>query len=117
MSRGSRKPEKVGTILKSLLKDLGWEKGILQHEVILAWAEIVGKEIARKTTPIRVRGSKLFVEVEGSSWMQHLHYLKPAILSKLNERIKPNHSNRKKERLIKEIVLLCKSSYEKRDQK
>lgn len=89
MSNRIRKPEPVGFILNSLIKDLGWEKGIQQHLAILSWPEIVGKEIARKTTPLRIRGSKLFVEVVNSSWMHHLHYLKPAILKKLNATLKP----------------------------
>ena len=82
--RFRRKPEQLGTVLKPVIQRLGWEKGLLHNQVILSWSEIVGKEIAKHTAPLRVRGSKLFVEVENSSWMNHLHYLKPEILKKMN---------------------------------
>ena len=104
-SRGSRrKPERIGPLLTSVIQKLGLEKGLLQHRVILSWSEAVGKEIAQKTTPLRVRGSKLFVEVENSSWMNYLHYLKPEILSKLNAKCKTRN-----EKLIKDIIYRAKS--------
>ena len=102
-SRGSRKPEPVGPILKSVIQNLGLEKGLLQQRVIFSWPDVVGKEIAQKTTPLRIRGSKLFVEVESSSWMNHLLYLKPIILSKLNAK-----NQIKKERLIQDIIFRAK---------
>jgi predicted nucleic acid-binding Zn ribbon protein len=99
-----RKPEKIDTILKSVVHGLGWEKGLLHQQVIASWADIVGKEISIRTNPLRVRGSKLFVEVENSTWMNHLHYLKPEILKKLNEKC-----IKQKGDLIRDIVFRCKS--------
>ena len=102
-SRRFRKPEPIGPILKSIIQNLGLEKGLLQQKVIFSWPEVVGKEIAQKTTPLRVRGSKLFVEVESSSWMNHLVYLKPEILSKLNINCKKQNV-----RLIQDIIFRAK---------
>jgi predicted nucleic acid-binding Zn ribbon protein len=99
-----KKPERLEVILKSVVHSLGWEKSLLQQQLLLSWPEVVGKEISQRTTPLRVRGSKLFVEVESSSWMNHLHYLKPEILMKLNENFKE-----RKIVFIRDIIFRCRS--------
>jgi len=80
-------PERVGPILKGLLNSLGIERQLREVQALTYWGEVVGKRIASRTKPKRVKASKLFVEVGSSAWMNELTFLKPMILTKLNQKI------------------------------
>jgi predicted nucleic acid-binding Zn ribbon protein len=76
--------ERIGRILDSVVESLGLKKKLDEGKAILIWEKAVGEKIANHTRPLRVEGSKLFVEVSGSSWRNELTFLKPEIIQKLN---------------------------------
>ena len=76
--------EKIGKILNSITETLGLKKKLDEGKAILLWEEAVGDKIAKHTRPIKIQGSKLFVEVSGSSWRNELNFLKTDIIRKLN---------------------------------
>jgi len=76
--------EKISKILDSVIQSLGLAKKLKEGEAIAHWEEAVGPEIARHTTPVKIRNSKLFVQVNSASWKNELMFLKEKILLKLN---------------------------------
>ncbi len=76
---------RVGEILEGFFSRSGWTERILEGQVLESWAETVGKEIAEKTQPLRIRYGVLQVRVSNSVWMQQLHFFKGLILQKLNQ--------------------------------
>jgi predicted nucleic acid-binding Zn ribbon protein len=76
--------EKVDRILDSIIRSLGLSKKFREGKAMAHWEEAVGPEISRHTAPIKVRDSKLFVEVDGASWRTELMFLKKKILIRLN---------------------------------
>jgi len=82
------KRDRLGEILEAFFIRLGWSEKILEAKAIDYWTEVVGKEIAEKTQPFRVRNGVLQVRVPNSVWMQELHFFKNHILQKLNQRLK-----------------------------
>jgi len=76
--------EKIGRILDSVVRNLGLRKKLDEGEAMALWEKAVGKRIAERTRPIKVQGSKLFVEVSSSSWKNELTFLKTDIIRKLN---------------------------------
>ncbi|GAB4266558.1 MAG: hypothetical protein Kow0029_00330 [Candidatus Rifleibacteriota bacterium] len=51
-----------------------------------AWKDIVGVQLAQKTSPSRMINGKLYLTVSDSQWMHTLTFVKPKILEKLGER-------------------------------
>jgi predicted nucleic acid-binding Zn ribbon protein len=79
--------ERAGDVLASLLANRGLQEGIRRHTAIQGWEEVVGRRIAERAVPQGIRGKTLFVDVNGSSWIHELSFLKADILRKLNERV------------------------------
>jgi len=51
---------------------------------VLAWAEAVGPETARRSRAVAFREGRLIVEVTGSAWMHQLAALKRQLVAKVN---------------------------------
>ncbi|MBC8318722.1 MAG: DUF721 domain-containing protein [Desulfobulbaceae bacterium] len=71
-----------------MIRRKNWAKKISQHAVFHIWPQVVGKDIAKRSYPYIIRGSVLWVRVSDSVWMQQLHFQKPLILDKINERLR-----------------------------
>jgi len=56
-----------------------------EQEPLFLWEEAVGEQIARLTTPLRVREGIIFVEVQNHVLAQELNMLKEEYIKKLNE--------------------------------
>ncbi len=53
------------------------------HEIWSKWAEIVGPELSRVTSPAEMKTKVLEVHVAHQAWAQQLHFLKPSIIGKI----------------------------------
>ena len=93
MSRKERpklkKAEAVGSLLKKLLGDKGYNDRLPRYQAWLIWDKIVGEQIAKRARPLRIRDKILEVQVDHPVWMQQLQMLKPQILRKLHAEL-PN---------------------------
>jgi predicted nucleic acid-binding Zn ribbon protein len=69
----------------ALLRKWGIADRVERAAAAARWDEVVGPEIARRTSDPTVRGRTLFVEVESASWMQELDMRRHRILAELNE--------------------------------
>ncbi len=77
----------VGDVMESALQGLGLDSRCDQEEMLNAWAEVVGSNIANNAQPLEVRRKVLIVQVLQPS----IHYvlaqqMKGAILAKMQER-------------------------------
>jgi predicted nucleic acid-binding Zn ribbon protein len=79
--------KRVGNIIEKVMKDLGIFSRFNEQKSILLWDAIVGERIAAKTKALYTREGKLIVEVENSTWMNELQFLKGEIIEKLNEKL------------------------------
>jgi len=79
--------ERIGKILDSLVDTLGLKKKINEEKVMALWEKAVNRRVAEHTRPIKIQGSKLLVEVSGSSWRNELIFLKPELIRKLNSMV------------------------------
>ncbi|MFC1477647.1 DUF721 domain-containing protein [candidate division KSB1 bacterium] len=84
---GSRfkKPERLGSVVESVLADLGLFSAYRNYKIMNKWADAVGPIVAKVTEPDRIEHGTLFVKVTNSSWRQELHYYKAEIIVKLND--------------------------------
>jgi predicted nucleic acid-binding Zn ribbon protein len=93
-----RRPEPLGNVLGTFLKDAKLEERIEAAQVVPEWESLVGKEIAKVTKPVSVtRDGTLFVSVKNNGWMTELSLMEPQLLHALNA--KAGHTRIKKIRL------------------
>ncbi len=84
--RGSAGPERIGGLVKEMLRSRGLLEGVERAAVFPDWAELVGAEIARVSEPVGFDREALFVEVRSSAWLMELRMLERRILANLNAR-------------------------------
>jgi hypothetical protein len=78
--------DSFGNILSGLAKRLGLESRLFELRLQHQWKEIVGDPIAAHTCPDQIRFKKLYLIVRSSVWLQQLTFLKPTLITKLNEK-------------------------------
>ena len=86
-TRKNNSPKHIGEALKSLFKDLGYDKKINQMQVIEKWSDIVGENIANIAQAERVQNNILYVKVKSMTWRTELLFQKKAILEKIKENV------------------------------
>lgn len=80
--------EKLNRVLEKALKGLpNIEKKKKERLVFTQWPDLVGNPLSEHTAAEFVRGGILFVRVSDSIRMHELHYLKPAIIKKIENEI------------------------------
>jgi len=70
--------------LDALAAQLGLQVKLLEYRLRRDWPAIVGDQVARHTRPDAIRHRKLLLIADHSVWVQHLVYLKPALIEKIN---------------------------------
>ncbi len=86
--RKKAKPTNIGDIFSGLFKDMQAESHLELGSIQKSWQQVVGDKIACRTSPATIRKGVLFVNVTSSMWVQELHFLRGAILEKLNATLK-----------------------------
>jgi hypothetical protein len=87
----------LSDLLKGGLERVGLKGAIKERAALEIWAEVVGPKTASVTKPERIRDGIIYVTCRDSMWSQQLHFLRPLIIEKLNERLG--------DKLVKEIRL------------
>lgn len=75
-------------ILKNIIGGIGAKGALTQEDVEKAWEEVVGKKAAAHSRPRSLRGSRLVINVDDSSWLYELTVRKKEILRKLSAELK-----------------------------
>ena len=78
-----RDPGELGDILGLLADDLGWTPFLMESQIVEAWPEIVGSDVAARTKPTGVSEGTLTVMCESTAWATQLRLMSSEILTKL----------------------------------
>lgn len=70
-----------------LVRDLGIAPKMAQYDVIAAWPEVVGPQIARVTNPERMENGVLYVAVTTAPWRAELAMKRLDLIEKLNTHV------------------------------
>ena len=84
--------------LDEFMQYIGLDAKMQELKILNVWAECVGESIAKFSTPVGLKKSKLFVSVENAAWRYELSVRKKELIEKLNKEL-----NKK---AIKEIVFV-----------
>ncbi len=77
--------DSVASVLSGIARRHGMEAKLLEHKLLKNWPDIAGEPVASHTRPDHIRFKKLYLIVENSVWLQHLTFLKPELIAKINE--------------------------------
>jgi predicted nucleic acid-binding Zn ribbon protein len=78
-----RDPQKLGSLVRRLVVDRGWEATAASAGVVGRWEEIVGPEIADHARPVSLREGELVLVAESTAWATQLRLLVPRIQARL----------------------------------
>lgn len=87
-----RSPRRAGMALDQIRDGLAPDT--LLAEVQRAWPEAVGAPIALEAAPTRERGGVVTVACSASVWAQELDLMAPAIIERLNQRLRAGRVSR-----------------------
>ncbi|MCP4290601.1 MAG: DUF721 domain-containing protein [bacterium] len=77
-------PRPVSQILGEVLKQCGLSERLSERTPLMAWAEVVGEEIAQHSQAVDIRDGVLIIEADHGAWRQELTLLIPMIINKFN---------------------------------
>lgn len=80
---GGRDPRGVGGIVADLTSDLGWTPFLTESDLMSGWPEVVGPDVAARTSPQGLSDGTLLVLCESTAWATQLRMLSPEILTRL----------------------------------
>lgn len=83
------KPENpLEGVLKNIINGITKKGALTEEDVKAAWESAVGKMAAKHSKVRSLRGARLIVNIDGSSWLYELTVQKKEIIKKLGEALK-----------------------------
>jgi predicted nucleic acid-binding Zn ribbon protein len=79
-----QRPERLGDLLGSVLRESGIQEKVAEASIVPEWADRVGGAIAAVTQPLRVSRGTLIVAVRSSAWLMELKLMEREILERIN---------------------------------
>jgi len=80
-----RDPQLLGASIDRLVDQRGWDVDLRVGSMFGRWAELVGEEVGRHSTPESFADGTLVVRTDSTAWATQLRLLAPALLRRLNE--------------------------------
>lgn len=83
------KPENpLEGVLKNIINGITKKGGLTEEDVRTAWESAVGEAAARHSKVRSLKGGRLVVNIDGSSWLYELTLQKKEIIKKIGETLK-----------------------------
>ncbi len=76
--------DSIASVLSGVARRHGMEAKLFEHKLLKSWAGIAGETVAAHTRPDQIKFKKLYLIAESSVWIQHLTFLKPELIAKVN---------------------------------
>ena len=83
------RPVPVKEVLRGVLSPGDRESLELRHRIRRVWEAVVPAQLLSQTRLVDLRRKELWVEVSASPWGQELQFLKPKILTALDQALGP----------------------------
>ena len=76
--------EDIGSILDSVIDEMGIDRKINTSNIFNHWEEIVGHEIAKRARPEKLINMTLYISVTSSTWANELSLMSEDLMEKIN---------------------------------
>jgi len=81
------KVRKIVSALDALRDDLGIDERLEIAAALEDWEDIAGARISPHVKPLRVKDRVLYVQCDGSAWMQEFNFIRGDVIRKINEKL------------------------------
>lgn len=81
-----RDPSDLGDVLDSVTRTLGWTSPLARGELLTAWPELVGSDIAAHSEPAGIDDGVLTVQCDSTAWATQLRIMRGEILTTILRR-------------------------------
>ncbi len=82
-------PQLIGSVLRGLTADRGWERPLAEARALGDWARIVGPDVASHCSPTSLRGGELHIAAESTAWATQLRLLSATLLARIAAELGP----------------------------
>jgi len=82
MRRKKSPPEHVGNFLKRYFAKRGWQDKLRDYQIWTQWPELVGRQLASRSWPVKLRHQVLTIAVSNASWLTQLQFMKLTLIEK-----------------------------------
>lgn len=76
-----RDPSGLGDVLDSVTQTLGWTSPLARGELLTAWPELVGVDIAAHSEPVGIDDGVLTIQCDSTAWATQLRIMRAEILT------------------------------------
>ncbi len=76
-----------GTVLQEYLREVGWEKPLLEKKVVDMWPTLMGELVARFTKKVELKNGVLMVYLTSAPLRQELFLVRFELVKKLNDAV------------------------------
>jgi len=80
-----RTPRRMRDELDALLRRLGSPDVETVSGIFGGWSQIVGEQVARHATPVKLDRGRLHVDVDDPAWATHVKFLERDICSRVSQ--------------------------------
>ncbi|MGO2141044.1 MAG: DUF721 domain-containing protein [Leucobacter sp.] len=80
---GGRDPKALGSVLETVVVDMGWSSELEQARIIEEWPAFVGEATAEHTTVTGIRDGILEIQCDSTTWATELRRLRAEMLTRL----------------------------------
>ena len=87
LDKKKKYPKPLGDSLKGLVQQLGIEPKLKEYQILDAWPEIVGENVANISKAEKVVEKILYVKVKSMTWRTELLFQKPQILKNIKDKV------------------------------
>ena len=81
-----RDPRGIEDVLDNLTQSMGWESPMAKSELLAAWPDLIGEDVAAHTDPVSVEDGLLTVRCDSTAWAQQLRSMRNVVLARIAER-------------------------------
>jgi predicted nucleic acid-binding Zn ribbon protein len=75
--------QRISNVLEKILPSYGLKTRLVEWSLMLKWRKVVGEQVAAHSQPTGLNFKCLMVMVDSPAWVQHLSFLKPELLDKI----------------------------------
>ena len=82
--RAEGDPKPLGELLSTLVSGRGWDERMRFGRLREEWADVVGPDVAARSTPVALNAGILSIKADGAAWATELTLLARSIVEKVD---------------------------------
>ena len=81
-----REPRGIADVLATVTTEMGWSSPLAQSELMTAWPDMVGEELAAHSDPVSIDDGTLTVQCDSTAWATQLRLMRGTVTTTIVQR-------------------------------